>query len=211
MRLQIILRSWIIRPIGLISCLHKWTLCLSLRNYHEHSHSFEKNGQLVPLHGIDVHYPISQDDHIQWLCISIHHRRIFPSTVEWSLQFSHLVSINFVSKANRNKAEYTLKLTCCELNDYNIDEHIKECIEWCQKFLKLGGSMVDVVFVDEVGFILHLTHWFGRACQGQRCQWICPTQRGQNSSLVVTIGCKSCDRVVAYNVTLGGYNTNKFL
>ena len=28
--------------------------------------------------------------------------------------------------------------------------------------------------------ILHLTHQFGRACRGQRCQRIRPTQRRQN-------------------------------
>ena len=63
--------------------------------------------------------------------------------------------------------------------------------------------MVGDVYMDEAGFNLHFTHQFGRARQGQRCQRIHPTQRGQDLSLVVVVGCEG--------VTLGAYNTNKFL
>ena len=45
--------------------------------------------------------------------------------------------------------------------------------------------MVDFVYVDEVGFNLHVTRQFGRDCRGQRYQWICPTQR--DLSLVVAV------------------------
>ena len=68
--------------------------------------------------------------------------------------------------------------------------------------------MVDDVYVVEVGFNLHLTCRFGKAYQGQRCQQIHPTQRGRNLFMVVAIG---CERVIAHDVTLGAYNTNKFI
>ena len=42
--------------------------------------------------------------------------------------------------------------------DYDNEERLRGLIEWCEKFLELGGSMVDVVYVDEVGFNLHLIH-----------------------------------------------------
>ena len=48
--------------------------------------------------------------------------------------------------------------------------------------------MVDVVYVDKFGFNLHLTCWFGRARWWQRCEQICPTQRGRSLSLVVWVG-----------------------
>jgi hypothetical protein len=97
---------------------------------------------------------------------------------------------------------------CYELDDYNNEEHLRERIEWCQKFLELSGNMVDIVYVDEVGFYLHLTQRFGRARQGQRCQRICPTQRDQKLSLVVAIGREG---VIAHNAILCAYNTKKFL
>jgi hypothetical protein len=58
--------------------------------------------------------------------------------------------------------------------------------------------------------LIYISHWhrFGRTHQGQRCQRICPTQRGQDLSLVVVV---DCEGVIAHNVTLGAYNTNKFL
>jgi hypothetical protein len=68
--------------------------------------------------------------------------------------------------------------------------------------------MANDVYMDEVGFNLHLTHRFDRACQGQRCQQIHPTQRGQNLSLVVAIGREG---VIACNVTFGASNMGKFL
>lgn len=46
---------------------------------------------------------------------------------------------------------------CYNQERYNNEECLREHIEWCQKFLELGGSMVDVVYMDEVGFNLHLT------------------------------------------------------
>ena len=67
---------------------------------------------------------------------------------------------------------------CYESNDYNYEERLRERIEWCQKNLELNGNMVDVVYINKVGFILHLTHQFGRACRGRSCQRIRPTQRG---------------------------------
>jgi hypothetical protein len=51
-----------------------------------------------------------------------------------------------------------------ELNDHYNEEHLRECIVKCQKFLELGGNMVDVVYVDEGGFNLHLTHRYKKAC-----------------------------------------------
>jgi hypothetical protein len=68
-------------------------------------------------------------------------------------------------------------------------------------------GLTDVVYMDEVNFNLHLICHFGRARRGQRCQWIPPTQRGQNLFSVVAVG----HGVIAHDVTLGAYNTNKFL
>ena len=66
--------------------------------------------------------------------------------------------------------------------------------------------MTNVVYVNEVGFNLHLTCHFGRARRGP--QRNCPTQRGQNLSWVVVVGREG---VIAHDVTLGAYNTNKLL
>ena len=91
-----------------------------------------------------------------------------------------------------------------EPNDCNNEDRLTEHIERCQKFLKLRGNMVDVDYLDEVDW--HLTRQSGRARQGQRYQWIRPTQRGQILSLVVASGHEG---VIAHDVTLGAYNTNK--
>ena len=64
-----------------------------------------------------------------------------------------------------------------EPDDYNNEERPMERIEWCQKFSKLGGSMVDVVYIVENGVNLHLTRRFGRARRGPRCRQIRPTQK----------------------------------
>ena len=45
-----------------------------------------------------------------------------------------------------------------------------ECIECCLHFLERGGSVVDVVYMAQVGFNLDLTHHFGRAHRGQKRQ-----------------------------------------
>ena len=96
---------------------------------------------------------------------------------------------------------------CYELDGYNNEEHLREHIEWCQKFLELSGNMVDIVYMDEVGFNLHFIRQFGRARPGQRCHPICPTQRDRKLSLVVAIGREG---VIAHDATLGAYNTDKF-
>jgi hypothetical protein len=90
---------------------------------------------------------------------------------------------------------------CYESNNYNDEERLREHIE-------LNGSVVDVVYMNEVGFILHLTHQFGRACRGQSCQRIHPTQRDWKLSLVVGVGCEG---VIAHDVTLYAYNIDKLL
>ena len=90
----------------------------------------------------------------------------------------------------------------------NNEERLRERIKWCQMFLKLNSSMANVVYMDEVGFYLHLARRFERVRWGLRYQWICPTQRGWNLSLVVAAG---HERVIAHDVTLGAYNTYKFL
>jgi hypothetical protein len=56
-----------------------------------------------------------------------------------------------------------------ELDEYNNEECLREHIEWCQRKLELDGSMAKVVYVDEVGFDLHLTCQFRRVHQGQIC------------------------------------------
>ena len=44
-----------------------------------------------------------------------------------------------------------------ELNNYKNEERLGERIERCQKFMELNGNMVDVVYMDEGCFDLHLT------------------------------------------------------
>ena len=41
--------------------------------------------------------------------------------------------------------------------DYNNEERLRECTKWCQS-LELGDNMIDLVYVDVVGFNLLLTH-----------------------------------------------------
>ena len=62
-----------------------------------------------------------------------------------------------------------------QLDYYSNEECLRESIECRRKFLELCGNMGDVVYVDEVGFNLHLRRQFERSHQGQRCQQICPT------------------------------------
>ena len=142
-------------------------------------------------------------------CRSIHpHKIILHCLVNEVFQFPHPVSIICFLKAIQNQVGFTLKLINYEPNVYNNEEHLRECIQWCQKFLELWGIMVDVVYIDEVGFNLNLTPWLARAHRGQRCQWIRPAQRGQNLSSVVAVGHEG---VIAQDITLGAYNTTKFI
>jgi hypothetical protein len=68
--------------------------------------------------------------------------------------------------------------------------------------------MVDFVYMDEVGFDVHLTHPFGNARWGQTCQWICLIQRDWILSLVVAVGHEG---VNAHTFALSTYNIDKFL
>ena len=137
-------------------------------------------------------------------CKSEHHPRIFLSSVKWFFfQFPCHVAIN--CKTIQSQVWYIINLMHDEPYDYNNEKYPRER---CQKFLEFSGNMAIVVYVDEVGFNLHLARWFGRACHGQKCQWIHPTQRSRTLYLVIVVGHKG---VITHDVTLGAYNTNKFL
>ena len=88
-------------------------------------------------------------------CKSRHHRRISPSSIEWS--FNSVPTPCRVSNVIQSQARFTLKLIRCELYKYNNEERRREHIKWCQKLVELGGNIVDVVYMDEVDFILHFT------------------------------------------------------
>ena len=217
MRLRIILRSWIIHPNfkeGLSYAYTSERYAYVYETIINIAITFEENGQWVSKYRSSVHSPILQDEHIQWLVERLDANLVditvesFHHQLNEAFQFPHLVSIIFVSKAIKKQAKFTLKLMRYKLNNYKNEEYVRGCIERCQKFLELNGSMVDVVYVDKVGFNLHLTLQFKKACWGQRCQWIHPTQKNQNLSLVVIVGCEG---VVAHNVTLGAYTTKKLL
>ena len=98
-----------------------------------------------------------QDERIQWSLERLH---VDPNITVESLHrllnevflFPCPISINYVPKAIQSQVGFTLKLIRCELNGYNNEEHLREHIEWCQKCLKHSGNMVDVVYMDEVGF-----------------------------------------------------------
>jgi hypothetical protein len=49
---------------------------------------------------------------------------------------------------------------CYESNDYINIERLRERIECCQKKLEHSGNMVDVVYMNQVGFDLYLTRRF---------------------------------------------------
>jgi hypothetical protein len=85
-----------------------------------------------------------------------------------------------------------------ELDDYNNEDYIKVCIKWCHNIKKLGGSMIDIM-VNPKPYTwmrpISIYTWciiLEGACRGWKCQWIHPTQRDWNLSLVV----------VAHDVTL---------
>ena len=117
----------------------------------------------MPKYKGKVCYPILLDEHIQWLVKRLHVDRdiIIESPhrqLNEAIQFPHHVSISFVSKAIQNQVGFTLMLMHYEPNDYTNEERLRKCIEWFQKKLDLSGNMMDVVYMDEVGFTLHLTH-----------------------------------------------------
>ena len=72
-------------------------------------------------------------------------------------QFICHVSFSCVSKFIHSQYGLTLKLMRYELNNYKNEERLGERIERCQKFMELNGNMVDVVYMDEGCFDLHLT------------------------------------------------------
>ena len=161
-----------------------------------------------------VCYLILQDEHIQWLVERLH---VDPNiTIESLLcqlnevfQLCCHVFITCISKAVQSQVGCSLKLLRYEPNDYNNEERLREHIEWCWKFLELSGNMVGVIHVNEVRFNLYLTGRFERAHWWQRCQQICPTQRDWNLSIFG--GVVGREGVIAYDVTLGAYNTYQFL
>lgn len=77
--------------------------------------AFEGNGQSMPKHIGDVHYPILQDEHIQWLVDRLHE---YPNIIVESIhrqmnkafQFACHASINIVPKAVRSRVGFILKL-----------------------------------------------------------------------------------------------------
>lgn len=77
-----------------------------------------------------------------------------------AFHFPHLVSIICFSRAIRSQAQGNVKFMRYESNDYDNEECLKESIEWCQKSLEHNGNMVDVVYINEVGFNLYLTRRF---------------------------------------------------
>ena len=122
-----------------------------------------------------------------------------------SFQFPLLVHISCVSQAIQRQAKFTLKLMRYEPNDYNNEECLSERIRWCQKFESKYGWWC-ICGQGWFHFTFDMSIWKG--CQGQRCQRIHPTQRGRNLILVVVVG---SDWLIAHDVTLGAYNTNKFI
>ena len=74
---------------------------------------------------------------------------------------------------------------CYKPDDYNNEECLLERIQWCQKFLELAGSMVDVIYIDEVWFQFTLWHVVLEGLvEDKDANEIRPsTQRGQNLSL----------------------------
>ena len=62
---------------------------------------------------------------------------------------------------------------CATNQMINNEECLKEHAKWPR-------SVINFVYGDEVEFNLHLTRWFGKACQRQKRQQICPIQRGWN-------------------------------
>lgn len=118
-----------------------------------------------------VCYPVLQDEHIQWLMEkldanpdmiveSLHHQ------LNEAFQFPCPTSTSCLSKAIRNQARYIPKLMRNEPKNYNKEERLSERVKRCQKFLEFGGSVVDVVYINEAHFNLYLTHCFGRAHEG---------------------------------------------
>ena len=113
-----------------------------------------------------------------------------------------------VSRAVRDMAGYTLKLMRYEPEDYNCPERIQARLDWTQNFIDIGGSMMEVVYLDEAGFNLHLTRRFGRAQRGKRATVVRPTQRGRNVSMVVAV---TREGIVASDIRLGAYNGDRYL
>ena len=112
------LRSWIIHFIlnkGLSSAHTSDCYCYSYKTIKSITKAFEKNGQVAPKHKGNVHYPILQDEHIQW---SVDRPHEYPYINVESLhcqmnqdfQIICPASINIVSKAVRCWGKFIFKL-----------------------------------------------------------------------------------------------------
>ena len=73
-----------------------------------------------------------------------------------SLNFHAMLLTIVLQKPSKVKLEFTLKLRCSKPNSFNNEEHLTKCVEQCQRNLELGGSIIEIVYMDEVGFNLHL-------------------------------------------------------
>ena len=139
----------------------------------------------MPNHRGGVRCPILQDEHIQWsvrrevsciLDIIIESLHCKPNEVFQSPTYTMYLSVVFQKSL---EVKLDLPSSWCTMNHVIITmKNVWESVQSGVKSLELSDNMVDLVYVDVVAFNLLLTHWFGRACWGQKCQWIHPTQRG---------------------------------
>ena len=177
------------------------------------AHAFETEGAMTVKQRGGSRYTFLTDDHIAWLKQELKNHPDLPVA---DLR-NHLIecfpsqrpsSMTTVSHAVRNLAGYTLKLLRYEPEDYNSPERIRARLEWTQHFIDIGGSMMEVVYMDEAGFNLHSTRRFGRAERGKRAAVVRPTQKGRNVSMVVAV---AREGIVASEIKLGAYNGGKYL
>jgi hypothetical protein len=91
---------------------------------------------------------------------------------------------------------------CYEPIDYNNEEPLREHIEWCQKLLELISKMVDVAYVNMLVSI-YIWHFDLEGLLNDKDA----NKFVQLKSLEVAVGREG---VIAHDVTLGAYNTNKF-
>ena len=87
-----------------------------------------------------VNWSILQDEHIQWLVERLH---VNPNITVKSLhgqlnevfQFPHTYPVVMFQKPFEVKSDATLKLMCYEPDDYNNEEHLRECLSGVKSFM----------------------------------------------------------------------------
>jgi hypothetical protein len=107
------------------------------------------------------------------------------------------------------KIGFTFKLLRPIPESRNTPETIESRHQYARAFMETGPiNQRDIIWVDEVGFNLHLRRTHGRARRGQLASMVVPNGRGRNISIAAAM---SEDGFLYHKINMGAYNAVLFM